>query len=89
MGKGRYFGEIAIFCESKRISFVQAETFCVVSVLHKKDIDRIVHAFPKLAVEFKSEAENRKKITQAIEKQNALRKKNNGGPTSDDEDALN
>lgn len=40
--KGNFFGEIAIFCESKRISFVQAETFCVMAVLKKKDIDRIV-----------------------------------------------
>jgi len=29
----------------------------------KKDIDRIVHSFPKLAVEFKAEAEKRKLAT--------------------------
>lgn len=37
--KGRYFGEIAIFLESKRISYVQAKSYCVISILQKKLLD--------------------------------------------------
>ena len=33
--KGNYFGEIAIFMHTKRISYVQAKSFVVVSVLRK------------------------------------------------------
>jgi CRP-like cAMP-binding protein len=74
LGKGNFFGEIAIFCESKRISFVQAETFSVMAVLKKKDIDRIVQSFPQVAVEFKTEGDKRKKATEAIENMNILKK---------------
>ena len=42
LSKGRFFGEIAIFLETKRISFVQAETFCIISILRKADLDRII-----------------------------------------------
>lgn len=52
MSKGSYFGEIAIFMHTKRVSFVQAKTFCEVNVLKKSDIDIIVLNFPSVAKEF-------------------------------------
>lgn len=44
--KGAYFGEIAILFKSKRTSFVQAETFCVVNVLKKDHLDEVMKCFP-------------------------------------------
>ena len=54
--------------ETKRISFVQAETFCIISILRKADLDRIIQSFPRVAEEFKNEAERRVKETREIEK---------------------
>ena len=68
LSKGSYFGEIAIFMHSKRISYVQAKEFCVVSMLKKTDLDQIVMNFPEVSKQFKLEAERRVKETQELEK---------------------
>ena len=44
--KGQYFGEIAIFFSTKRTSYVQADTFCILNSLKKSDLDRIVKSYP-------------------------------------------
>ena len=51
--KGSYFGEIAIFMKTKRMAYVQAKTFCIISCLKKKDIEDIILSFPLLAEEFR------------------------------------
>ena len=33
LGKGEYFGEMAIFLRTKRSAYVQAKTFCIISTL--------------------------------------------------------
>jgi CRP-like cAMP-binding protein len=71
LGRGRYFGEIAIFLESsKRTAYVQAETFCSIFILKKKSLDRIKINYPTIAVEFQQEAERRAKETREIEEAN-------------------
>ena len=40
--KGSYFGEIAIFMKTRRMAYVQAKTFCIISILKKPDIDNII-----------------------------------------------
>ena len=42
----QYFGEIAIFLETRRTSYVQADTFCILNSLKKVDLDQIVKSFP-------------------------------------------
>ncbi len=69
LGKGRYFGEIAIFLESKRTAYVQAETFCIISILRKKDLDHIVQSFPNVAEEFKNEGARRLKFTTQLQQE--------------------
>lgn len=44
--RGTYFGEIAILFKSKRTSYVQAETFCVINRLRKDDLDEVMKNFP-------------------------------------------
>jgi len=69
---GQYFGEVALFLHKRRISFVQAKTYCVVSVLLKQDLAAILKSFPKLEGEFRMEAERRRQETleiQEIQKQ--------------------
>ena len=66
--KGNYFGEIAIFMHTKRISYVQAKSFVVVSVLKKAYLDDIVMNFPEVAKRFSEEAEKRIKETKELEK---------------------
>ena len=62
LGRGQYFGEMAMFLESnKRTAYVQAETFCNISILRKKDLDRLMINFSKIIEEFKEEAERRSK----------------------------
>lgn len=39
MGKGGYFGEIAVLTECKRQDYVQAETFCIIIILKKNNFD--------------------------------------------------
>jgi len=68
LSKGNYFGEIAIFMNTKRISFVQAKEFCVMSVLKKNDLDRIILNYPDVARKFNQEAERRVKETKEMEK---------------------
>ena len=44
--RGDYFGEVAVLTDTKRTSFVQAETICVLVRLKKRDLDRIVQSYP-------------------------------------------
>ena len=48
---------------TKRISYVQAKSFVVVSVLKKSYLDDIVMNFPEVAKKFSEEAEKRIKET--------------------------
>ena len=54
LGKGQYFGEIAIFLSTKRTSYVQAETFCILNSLKKCDLDEIVKSYPLVAKDIAS-----------------------------------
>lgn len=49
LGKGQYFGEIAIFFSTRRTSYVQAATFCILNSLKKIDLDEIVKSYPLVA----------------------------------------
>ena len=66
LSKGAYFGEIALFMHSKRICYIKAKTFCVLSMLKKSDIDSIIRSYPQIAREFAEEAQ--KKITENTRK---------------------
>lgn len=59
LGQGRYFGYLEQEFEIKRITSVQARSFCIISVLDKKDLDRILETFPMLSDKLKEEAEER------------------------------
>jgi len=83
LSTGRFFGEIAIFLETKRISYVQAETFCIISILRKADLDRIILSFPRVADEFKREAERRVKETRELEK-NTVKSQNESSQNDTD-----
>ncbi len=39
-------GEVAICLEARRISYVQAQTFCILAILRKQDLDHIIMSFP-------------------------------------------
>ena len=80
--KGNYFGEIAIFMHTKRISYVQAKSFVVVSVLRKQFLDDIILNFPEVAKRFSEEAEKRIQETKDLEK----KKLNEGESYGDDFD---
>jgi CRP-like cAMP-binding protein len=63
LGKGNFFGEIAIFMKTKRMAYVAAKTPCIIGILKKSDIDKIILSFPKLGQEFFKEANKRIKET--------------------------
>ena len=67
LGKGNFFGEIAIFMKTKRLAYVAAKTPCIIGILKKADIERIVMSYPKLGQEFYKEANKRIKETLFIE----------------------
>jgi CRP-like cAMP-binding protein len=66
---GNYFGEVAIFMRSKRIAYVQAKTFCIMSILKKQDIEQIILSFPSLASEFEEIAKTRMMQAKAMAQQ--------------------
>lgn len=71
LGKGSYFGEMAIFLDSnKRTAFVQAETCCSIFVLKKSDLDNIKLNYPKVAQDIKKVAELRAIESKQIQKAN-------------------
>ena len=70
--KGSYFGEIALFMHTKRISYVQAKTYCIVSMLKKTDIDVIILSFPNVAKVFREEALKRVNETRKFEELNKI-----------------
>lgn len=59
MGQGRYFGYLEQEFGINRITSVQARSFCIISVLDKKDLDSILETFPMLSEKLKEEAEQR------------------------------
>lgn len=67
LSKGQCFGEISIFMKIKRIAFVQAKTFCIISILKKKDIDKIILSYPSIQLLFKKQAKQRLEETLKIE----------------------
>lgn len=85
LSKGDYFGEIAIFMHTKRISYVQAKEFCVVSVLKKTELDEIVLNFPEVSKMFEQEAEKRIKETKAFEKKRVAETESNEDDDIEDE----
>jgi CRP-like cAMP-binding protein len=46
LSKGAYFGEVAIFMKIKRTAFVQAKTPCILGILKRAEIDRILQNYP-------------------------------------------
>ena len=73
-------GEIAIFAEAKRTSYVQAETFTVIHTLTKADLDRTLESFPLVAKDV-SEHGAKRLIEQKNRRNNATV---TNPPTSDD-----
>ena len=68
LGRGSYFGEMAIFLDSnKRTAYVQAETFCNLLILSKKDVDKIKENYPSVAEDIKKETVRRSIETKIIE----------------------
>jgi len=67
LGKGNFFGEIAIFMKTKRLAYVAAKTPCIIGILKKSDIDQIILSFPKLGQTFLKEAKKRVKETISLE----------------------
>ncbi len=63
LGRGNFFGEIAIFMKMKRMAYVAAKTPCIIGILKKSDIERIILSYPKLGQEFYKEANKRIKET--------------------------
>ena len=57
--EGSYFGEVAIFFETKRNAYVQAETFCIVNALRKSDLDQITKSFPLVSIDIAIKARQR------------------------------
>jgi len=54
--KGAFFGEIALLMETRRTSYVQAETFCIINILKKHDFDNIAKNFPEIEKKLKERA---------------------------------
>ena len=46
--KGKFFGEIAIFMDTKRTTNVKSETYCSIYVLMKSDIDLILKSYREI-----------------------------------------
>ena len=68
LSRGSYFGEMAIFLDSnKRTAYVQAETFCNILILSKKDVDKISENYPSVAEDIKKETMRRAIETKMIE----------------------
>lgn len=61
LGKGGFFGEIAILTECRRQDYVQAETFCIIIILKKVNFDIISKNFPEI------ERKLRQKAAESIE----------------------
>ena len=62
LGKGNYFGEIALFMpNARRICSVVAVNFCQLFILRKSDMQSISERFPNLEQEFKKEGIRRLK----------------------------
>ena len=71
--KGSYFGEMAIFLDSnKRTAYVQAESFCNILILYKKDVDIIKEDYPSVAEDIKKETRKRYFETHNIEEDNDI-----------------
>jgi CRP-like cAMP-binding protein len=75
LDRGRFFGEIAIFLEGKRIAYVRAETYCSIYVLTKKDIDRVLRSYPAVQKKFMKEALKRSLITKGLAEKNKIEEK--------------
>ena len=68
LGKGAYFGEMAIFLDSnKRTAYVQADTFCNILILSKQDVDKLKKNYPSVAEDIKAETIRRSIETKVIE----------------------
>ena len=48
LNKGSFFGEIAIFLNTKRTTFVKSASYCSIYVLTKNDIDNILKSYPSI-----------------------------------------
>ena len=66
--KGQYFGEIAIFFQTKRTSYVQADTFCILNSLKKRDLDEIVKSYPMVAKDIAEKTKERMKVLNKFNK---------------------
>mmetsp|Transcript_9007 Transcript_9007/g.12274 ORF Transcript_9007/g.12274 Transcript_9007/m.12274 type:complete len:128 (-) Transcript_9007:866-1249(-) len=64
--KGQYFGEIAIFLSTKRTSYVQADTFCILNSLKKTDLDVIVKSYPLVAQDIAKKTEERMRVLNQV-----------------------
>ena len=46
--KGSFFGEIAIFLDTKRTTFVKSDSYCSIYVLKKKHIDHVLKSYTSI-----------------------------------------
>jgi CRP-like cAMP-binding protein len=59
LNKGDFFGEIAIFMNTTRTTFVKSVSYCSIFRLRKKYIDKILKSYSTIQDSFKKEAEAR------------------------------
>ena len=50
---GTYFGNRALFNKIKRQKYRQAQTFCIISILKRKDFEEIIKHFPQIWMKLK------------------------------------
>ncbi len=51
--KGDYFGETGVFTTTKRMSSFVAGTFCIIYILRKDRLTKILKRFPRSEFDFK------------------------------------
>ena len=49
LGEGSFFGEIGLLTEAKRTASIRAADYCDLTVLRKRDLDKVIY-FCKLTV---------------------------------------
>ena len=59
LNKGAFFGEIAIFLDTKRTTYVKSASYCSIFMLKKQNINNILKSYPSIQEQFTKEAEIR------------------------------
>jgi len=59
---GNYFGELGLYMTTKRLTSFVAGTFCLVYILERETLNKILKKFPQVEFEFKNFSRNYLKI---------------------------